>query len=106
MGKIRAFWVFSAVYMCHKQPPVFSFFPHLVDQLIGEKEEHQKKHGYLEKVLSYIDAHFAEPMTLEMLAEKAMVSRTYLCRCFRDTTGQTVFAYIEQTRIDPRHRCR
>ena len=68
-------------------------------QEIGEKEEHQKKHGYLEKVLSYIDAHFAEPMTLEMLAEKAMVSRTYLCRCFRDTTGQTVFAYIEQTRI-------
>lgn len=57
-------------------------------QEIGEKEEHQKKHGYLEKVLSYIDAHFAEPMTLEMLAEKAMVSRTYLCRCFRIPPGR------------------
>lgn len=46
------------------------------------------------RVLSYIEAHFAEPLTLEDLCSAAAVSRTELCRSFRRTLRMTPFTYL------------
>lgn len=55
--------------------------------------------GPIGKVFSYINEHFAEKITLEELAKESSLSRTYLSRYFKELTGQTLFSYIQQTRL-------
>lgn len=55
--------------------------------------------GPIEKVLSYIHEHFSENITLEQLARESSLSRTYLSKYFKEITGQTLFTYIQQTRV-------
>lgn len=72
-----------------------------------EKQELQDSPGKsfdrISRALEYIDAHFAESITLEQLARETALSRTHLCKCFKDVTGQTLFEYIEQVRVQ--HAC-
>lgn len=50
--------------------------------------------------LDYIDFHYAEDMSLSILAAKKGVSKSYLASLFHSETGCTVTDYIFQTRID------
>lgn len=69
-------------------------------QAIGENTENGAGFERLERVIAYIDSHLTEEITLDALAEQAAVSRNYLCKCFREATGRTIFSYIEQMRIE------
>lgn len=53
----------------------------------------------LEPVFSYIDDHFATPVTLEDMAESVHLNRSYLCRLFRQATGSTLSQYVNFVRI-------
>jgi len=53
----------------------------------------------LEKLRQHLEAHFNEDFSLETLAEMAGVSKNYLCRVFRQYTGQTIFEYIIGQRL-------
>ncbi len=53
----------------------------------------------LEKVRQHLEAHCTEYFTLDTLAAMAGLSKNYLCRAFRQYTGQTVFEYIIGQRI-------
>lgn len=66
---------------------------------IGQTDNGQYMFGRIRRVFAYINEHFAEEITLDALAEETSMSRTYLCRYFKEMTGQTLFGYIEQTRI-------
>lgn len=52
-----------------------------------------------EQVFTYMEEHFREEITLQELADSVAVSKTYLCRYFKEMTNQTVFTYVEQMRI-------
>lgn len=60
------------------------------------------------ELLSWIEEHYTEPVTLADLAGVAGVSEKYLCRFFRKYTAETPMAYIIRKRIDSacnRMRC-
>lgn len=54
----------------------------------------------IRNVVEYIHAHFGEPLTLEQLADYAMVSKNYLSAIFSNTMKLSLFDYIEQVRIN------
>ena len=54
----------------------------------------------MEHVRQHISAHRTEHLTLEQLAAVAGVSRQYLCRRFKEYTGQSVFTYVLDRRIE------
>lgn len=62
-----------------------------------------KQGGYafdsMEKAFSYINEHFAEKITLEELAKVTSLSKTYLSKSFKKFIGQSLFEYIQQTRV-------
>lgn len=58
------------------------------------------KDPVMERVRQYITGHFAEPLTLEQLAQVAGTSSPYLCRRFKRYTGQSVFTYLLDRRIE------
>lgn len=51
------------------------------------------------RVLEYIDAHLAEPITLEDLAQVASMSPHHLIRSFKAAVGVTPFRWLLQERI-------
>jgi AraC-like DNA-binding protein len=53
----------------------------------------------LQPVLDFIASHYHESITLDMLARILEVTPQHLCTIFRKVTGQRVFEYINQVRI-------
>ena len=53
----------------------------------------------IRQILSYINEHFTQPLTVDMLAEQLYLSRYHFMRLFKSQTGSTVHAYIRQKRL-------
>lgn len=53
----------------------------------------------IRQVLSYINEHFHDELTVEQLAEQVYMSRYHFMRYFKAQTGTTVHAYIRQKRL-------
>lgn len=50
-------------------------------------------------ILSFIDSHITEDLSLELLSRQFYVTPSYLCRIFKTGTGTTVHKYITAKRI-------
>lgn len=61
-------------------------------------ESHYSQHVAVAK--KYIDTYFCEPITLEMLAQKAFVSKYYLVHDFTKEIGQSPIQYLLNVRIN------
>ncbi len=75
----------------------------LVNEARERTEKEGNENGILQergkKMLTYIEEHYAEPITAEDLADAAKVSRTECFRCFKEVTGQKPFAYLNRYRL-------
>ena len=54
---------------------------------------------YINDVISYLETHFAEKLTLEDLASEFFISRTKLAGDFKKTTGMTVNSFHTLTKL-------
>ena len=50
-------------------------------------------------MLSYINEHLRDPLTVEGLAERFYMSPYHFMRLFKAQTGATVHAYVRQKRL-------
>jgi AraC-like DNA-binding protein len=67
---------------------------------IGSTEGHLGKEKLvIQQVRKYIDDHFAENVTLQMLAQQVSLSPYYLLRAFHAEVGMPPYAYLESVRI-------
>ncbi len=53
----------------------------------------------VQEILTYINQHITEAITVEQLAEQFYLSTSYICRIFKATTGTTINKYINARRI-------
>lgn len=53
----------------------------------------------LQNALRFFEAHYAEPVSLDMIAQAASLSRSECCRCFKRALGVTPFEYLQRYRI-------
>lgn len=60
---------------------------------------HCRRDGKIDEVLQYIADHLAEPLTIESLASRSYLSRSYLMHRFKEVTGCTLHQYISQRRL-------
>lgn len=51
-------------------------------------------------VISYIENHYAEPVTLQMLADTIPCNSQYLCRFFREISGESPIQYLISYRLE------
>lgn len=61
-------------------------------------------HAKISEIVRHINAHFAEPLTLQDLAERFYISPYYLSRKFKDITGFSYTDYVTLTRIKEAQR--
>jgi len=53
----------------------------------------------LKSVISYINSHYTEAISLDKLAEQFYITKYHLCRIFKEGTGITVHNYITNKRL-------
>ena len=51
------------------------------------------------RAIGHMNRHYADPLTLEMLADVASVSKRSLIRQFNNTTGLTPMRYLQKVRV-------
>lgn len=52
-----------------------------------------------QRVVEYIDNHYASPVTLTMLSETFHINPSYLCKLFRDRLDKSFVYYLNEVRI-------
>ena len=79
------------------------FLNHAFDKRCRASTEEESKapgyHAQVDEILSYINTHISENLTLEELSAHFFLSSSYLCRIFKATTGTTINKYITAKRI-------
>lgn len=53
----------------------------------------------LDGVISYINENFTKPLSVDAIAQKFYISRSYLMQKFKSVTGGTIHSYITQKRL-------
>ncbi len=62
-----------------------------------EEENHTDQ--AVEQVMGYVNLHYNEPLTLDMLAEQCYVSKYHLSREFNRKMGTSIYHYIQKKRL-------
>lgn len=74
----------------------------VINMLItGEKERIERKNysNLVTNVLSFIDTHFGESLSLDSIAKKFFVSPYYLSHKFKTETGYTIMQYVSNRKL-------
>ena len=61
---------------------------------------YSQKNVMLNEIIKYIHDHYAEAVSLGLLAERIHISKEHLCRIFKESTNQTVTEYLNRIRIE------
>lgn len=59
-----------------------------------------QKEQTVQTVISWVERHYTEQVSLDRIAAELHVNKHYLSRVFRELTGVTVFDYLYQRRIN------
>ena len=54
----------------------------------------------INEVIQYVEQHYTDKLTLEMIAEHVNFSENYLCRVFREQMGMPLIHYINTVRLN------
>ncbi|MCL2030035.1 MAG: AraC family transcriptional regulator [Oscillospiraceae bacterium] len=57
------------------------------------------KHIQVHGVTEYISEHYNQSLSLDEICRRFYVSKSYLCRIFKEVTGFTVYEYIHMRRV-------
>lgn len=104
--------IYKRLNLIYKQPSRKPLTETLLSRLIhlvfadAASFEFQRQEEYTptDKILSYINQHYMDRITLEQLADHVHLSRHYLAHLFKSETGKTVFEYIMSTRLEEARR--
>lgn len=67
--------------------------------LFEEKSEVKNSGKNIREIMQYINQHYTDNITLDLLCEKFYISKFYLSRSFEHLTGKSVYQYIQEKRI-------
>ena len=60
----------------------------------------KKYHPYINRAIDYINKNYADPLTIETLAQHLNINKCYFCSLFKKETGQTFSQYLNFIRVE------
>jgi two-component system response regulator YesN len=69
-----------------------------IAQRLAEKQQHMAL--YAQQAMNYIDKHYADTVTLEVIAEKLHITPVHLSVVFKRETGMNYSKYLAAVRIE------
>ena len=79
---------------------LFALFARLQGKIGPSRAVHDSRTEAVTALLDWMEENFAEPITLEGLAQTVGLSRKYLCRIFKEYTGKTLIDTLNGLRVD------
>ena len=67
---------------------------------IREREHRSNKEQHVQSVISFLEAHYEQDVTLDDIANALHLTKPYLSNLFKEVTGTTVFKYLYNRRIN------
>lgn len=67
---------------------------------VGEEREKSQANPYVSRALNYLHSSYMEDITVEGLARRLGLDRSYFCRIFRAAVGQPPTAYLVALRLE------
>lgn len=99
-GLISPVSPFEQIKKCNTAEELLSFFEaFLADAARQMTRKKEKKDPITHFVIDYLDQHFSDEITLDLLADKLSISRGYLSTYFKEKTGKNFVDYVNQVRI-------
>lgn len=68
-------------------------------ELSGQMEFSVFRHEEIKKIMSYIQHHYTEPISLQDIASSLHISKSGCCRLFKQALNCTIFDYLTEYRI-------
>jgi len=65
----------------------------------GQAEREDKNVNRLKEIITYIEKHYAEPISLSDVSEKFALNSEYFCRYFKRNMGFTFLEYVNMVRL-------
>ncbi|MFC0214932.1 AraC family transcriptional regulator [Paenibacillus chartarius] len=82
----------------------FADLLHVVYTLCRKPMQHRdpptEKERTVQRIVSYLDNHYADDLHLEELQEQLHMSKFYMSKLFKDVTGVTIFEFLYRRRIN------
>ena len=75
------------------------FLVNLYNQDAELRKQEIENRSLTENVIEYIDQHYADPLTIDQLAEQFFVSKYHLMHEFSQKTGTSFYRYLMQQRL-------
>lgn len=86
---------------CHTLEQYDAFFEHYVTTTAALIKQKKDEHDHITTfVMDYIEEHYAEDISLDLLADKVKISRGYLSSYFKEKTGMNFIDYLNELRIN------
>lgn len=70
-----------------------------IGSVLYNTREQSADNNRLKKILTYLEQHYLEEISLEEVAEIGAMNNSSFCRFFKDKTGKTLIQYIIEMRI-------
>ncbi|MBX7116067.1 MAG: AraC family transcriptional regulator [Myxococcaceae bacterium] len=67
---------------------------------VHPRQVHLRHSVGIRRALELMNAHFAEALSVEQLAQAAAMSRYYFSRCFRKEVGESPYARLQRIRLN------
>jgi AraC-like DNA-binding protein len=59
-----------------------------------------EKELHVQRMLTYLEAHYTEDLHMELLESELYLNKTYLAKIFKEVTGMTIFIYLKNRRLN------
>lgn len=86
-----------------REASVSGYLTQILTELLTMRSEHNSSSSHakiVENSVAYINEHFSEPLTLELIAENSNLSPYHFTRVFTAETGFTPHQYLIATRLN------
>ena len=71
----------------------------LLERQGGQLDEDTRMNRVVAQVIDYVNLHYSDPLSLELLAEKFFVSKFHLSHEFNRQVGTSLYRYIRRKRL-------
>ncbi|WP_413380912.1 AraC family transcriptional regulator [Alkalihalobacillus sp. 1P02AB] len=75
-------------------------YPFCQNSLAKKRTHRSDKEKHVQRVITYIENHYHEEISMEFLEEHLHLSRFYLSKIFKEVTGVTIFTFLYQKRVN------
>lgn len=73
---------------------------HITEKRIPSDTAENNGNMAVKACIRYLECHYEQPLTLEMIASHVHLHPNYLCSLFKKYTGETVFQHLHRIRVD------